>query len=162
MLVSIFCVPAPSPPHATPRGIVRNRLLQGNETGRVGGTDTGTTVLDGAVRDGELGEVVADHLGLDLDRVEDLAVVDADDGADHLGDDDHVTEVGLHDGRLFVGERLLLRLAELLDETHGLALETALEPPAGTSMDNLRRGKGCFEDGSYGSDLARSYLNELR
>lgn len=35
-------------------------------------TNTGTTVLDGLVRDGELGEVVADHLGLDLDAVEDL------------------------------------------------------------------------------------------
>ena len=66
-----------------------------------------------------------------------LAVVDADDGADHLGDDDHVTEVGLHDRRLFVGERLLLRLAELLDEAHRLALETALEPTAGTSVDDL-------------------------
>lgn len=26
---------------------VDNRLLEGNETGRVGGTDTGSTVLDG-------------------------------------------------------------------------------------------------------------------
>ena len=66
-----------------------------------------------------------------------LAVVDADDGADHLGDDDHVAEVGLHDRRLFVGERLLLRLAELLDETHGLALEAALEPSASASVDEL-------------------------
>ena len=80
-----------------------------------------------------------------------LAVVDADDGADHLGDDDHVTEVGLHDGRLFVGERLLLRLAELLDETHGLALETALEPPAGTGMDDLQ-GEGGEYEGDCSSD----------
>lgn len=29
------------------KGNRSNRLLQGNETGRVGGTDTGTTVLDG-------------------------------------------------------------------------------------------------------------------
>ena len=42
----------------------RTRLLQGDEARAVGGTDTGATVLDGLVADGELGEVVADHLGL--------------------------------------------------------------------------------------------------
>ena len=110
---------------------------------------------------------MADHLRLDLNRVEDLqrqqhtsqsapypyprianatnvmkthlAVVDANDGADHLRDDDHVTEVGLHDRGLFVGGRLLLSLAELLDEAHRLALEAALEPPAGTSVDDLKK-----------------------
>ena len=70
-------------------------------------------------------------------RKTNLAVVDADDGANHLGDDDHVTEVGLDDRGLFVRGRLLLRLAELLDEAHGLALETALEPTAGTGVDEL-------------------------
>ena len=43
----------------------------------VGGTDTRTTVLDGLVRARELGEVVADHLGLDLNGVEDLHTQDA-------------------------------------------------------------------------------------
>ena len=95
-------------------------------------------MLDGPVRARELGEVVADHLGLDFDRVEDFAVVDTDDGTDHLGDDDHVAEVGLDDRGLFVRGRLLLRLAELLDQAHGLALETALEPTAGAGVDDLR------------------------
>ena len=67
-----------------------------------------------------------------------LAVVDADNGADHLGDDDHVAEVGLHDRGLLVGGRLLLGLAELLDEAHRLALETALEPPASAGVDDLK------------------------
>ena len=101
------------------------------------GTDTGTTVLDGLVRDGELGEVVADHLGLDLDGVELLAGVDADDGADHLGDDDHVAEVRLDGVGLLVGLGLLLRLAELLDQTHGLALQAAVEPATGTGVDDI-------------------------
>ena len=48
-------------------------------------THTRATVLDGAVRARELGEVVASHFGLDLNRVEDLAVVDGNDGADELG-----------------------------------------------------------------------------
>ena len=75
------------------------------------GTDTRTTVLDGLVRARELSEVVAGHFWLDLNGVEDLkshnsstlpplrpatkrthlSVVDANDGANHLGDDDHVT-----------------------------------------------------------------------
>ena len=126
-------------------------------------------MLDGLVRARELSEVVADHLRLDLHRVEHLnvhtqqevrgqpirpsplphatpkqrerethlAVVDADDGADHLGDDDHVAQVGLDDGGLLVWRGLLLGLAELLDEAHGLALETALEPTAGAGVDDL-------------------------
>lgn len=40
-----------------------------DETGRVGGTDTGATVADGLVRDRELAEVESNHLGLDLDGV---------------------------------------------------------------------------------------------
>jgi hypothetical protein len=80
---------------------------------------------------------VADHLGLDLDLVELLAGVDTDDAANHLGDNDHVTEVSLDEVGLLVGLGLLLGLAELLDETHGLALETAVEPSAGTGVDEV-------------------------
>lgn len=67
-------------------------------------------MADGLVRHGELGEVVAGHLGLDLNGVEDLSVVDTDNGTDHLGDDDHVTEVGLDGGGLLVDLGLLLGL----------------------------------------------------
>jgi hypothetical protein len=80
---------------------------------------------------------VANHLGLDLDLVELLAGVDTDDAADHLGDNDHVTEVGLDEVGLLVGLGLLLGLAKLLDQTHGLALETAVEPSAGTGVDEV-------------------------
>lgn len=80
---------------------------------------------------------MADHLGLDFDLVELLAGVDANDAADHLGDDDHVTEMGLDEVGLLVGLSLLLGLSELLDETHGLALKTAVEPTTGTSMNEI-------------------------
>lgn len=75
-------------------------LLERDETGRVGGTDTGTTVVNGLVGEGELAEVVADHLRLDLNSVESLAVVDTDDGADHGGGDDFVAAVGVDGIRL--------------------------------------------------------------
>lgn len=80
---------------------------------------------------------MANHLGLDFDLVELLSRVDTDDGANHLRDDDHVTEVGLDEVRLLVRLGLLLGLAELLDEAHGLALETAVEPAAGAGVDEI-------------------------
>jgi len=103
----------------------------------VGGTDTGATVLDGLVGDRELSQVVANHLRLDLNLVELLSGVDTDDGADHLGNDNHVTEVGLDEVGLLIGLGLLLSLTELLDETHGLALQTAVEATAGTSVNDI-------------------------
>lgn len=104
---------------------------------RLQSTYTGTTVLNRLVTARELGEVVARHLRLDLDRVEHLSVVDTDNRADHLWDDDHVTEVGLYDGGLLVRGGLLLGLAELLDQAEWAALETALEATAGTGVDEL-------------------------
>jgi hypothetical protein len=137
ILAPIFSDPSTISTTRHSKGNRSNRLLQGNETGRVGGTDTGTTVLDGLVRDRELSQVVANHLRLDLNLVELLSGVDTDDGADHLGDNDHVTEVGLDEVGLLVGLGLLLGLAELLDETHGLALQTAVEASAGTGVDDI-------------------------
>ena len=67
-----------------------------------------------------------------------LAVVDSDDGANHFWDNNHVPEVGLDHGGLFIGRRLLLGLSQLLDQTQGLALEAAVETPTGASMDNLK------------------------
>ena len=43
--------------------------------------------------------------------------------------------MGLDEVGLLVGLGLLLGLAELLDQTHGLALETAVEPAAGAGVD---------------------------
>lgn len=80
---------------------------------------------------------MANHLRLDLHLVELLAGVDADNAANHLGDDNHVTEVCLDEVGLLVGLSLLLGLAELLDQAHGLALETAVDPAAGTGVDDI-------------------------
>lgn len=83
-------------------------LLERDETRRVGGTDTGTTVVNGLVGKGELAEVVTDHLRLDLNSVESFAVVDTDDRADHGGGDDFVAAVGVDRiGLLTLGGKLL-------------------------------------------------------
>jgi hypothetical protein len=80
---------------------------------------------------------VTNHLRLDLDSVELLSGVDADDAADHLRDNNHVTEVSLDKVGLLVGLSLLLGLAELLDEAHGLALQATVEPATSTGMDDV-------------------------
>jgi hypothetical protein len=67
-----------------------------------------------------------------------LAVVDTDNTANHFWDDNHVTQVGFDNSGLLIRGSLLLCLAELLDKTHGLALETALEPSTGTGMNDLQ------------------------
>ena len=43
---------------------MKQNLLEGDEPGGVGGTNTWATVLHGFVGDGELTKVVSDHLGL--------------------------------------------------------------------------------------------------
>merc|ERR1712070_172729 len=84
-------------------------------------TNTGPTVLHRLVRDRELAEVVADHLGLNLNGVEGLAIVYSNYGVSHLGDDDHTTEVGLDGNGLLVLWALGFRLAKTLHKSAGLA-----------------------------------------
>ena len=67
---------------------------------------------------------MSNHLRLDLHLGEDLAVVNTHDGAGHLGDHNHIPQMSLDDVGLLVGRALLLLLAELLDESHRLALQS--------------------------------------
>ena len=90
-----------------------------------------------SVSNGKLTKVVTNHLGLDLDLVESLTVVDTEDRADHLGNNDHVAQVSLDGSGLLVRSSGLLSGTELLDETHRLAVETTGESTASTGVDNL-------------------------
>jgi hypothetical protein len=80
---------------------------------------------------------MTNHLGLDLDLVELLAAVYADNAANHLGDDNHITEVGLDKRGLLVRGSGGLCVAELLDEAHGLALETAVHAAADARVHDI-------------------------
>ena len=77
------------------------------------------------------------HLRLNFDLVELLARVDTNDTANHLRDHNHISQMSLDQIRLLIGLCLLLGLAQLLDQTHRLALETAVEPTAGTGMNDI-------------------------
>jgi len=135
----------------------RKSLLERNESGRVRGADTRPTMLDrlavegsassphlrlfstrsGVLGDGELAQVVAHHLGLDFDLVELLAGVDANDAADHLRHHDHVAEVRFDEVGLLVGLSTLLGLPQLLDQAHGLPLQTPVDPATCSRVDNI-------------------------
>lgn len=111
--------------------------LDGHELGASGGTDTDLTVTNGFVGHGVLTEVVTDHIGLDLNGVPILARVDFADGADHLGHDDGVAEVGLDGLGLLTVGGLLHGLGELLDQTVVAGLDTTAESSALTGAEHV-------------------------
>merc|ERR1719396_109647 len=113
--------------------------LQRDEGGGLRGAHTRTAVLDGLVGDGELGEVVADHLGLYLNVDVLLAIVDAHDAAYHLWHDHHVPQVRLHSLGLLTVGGLALGLAQLLEECDRLPLDAAAEFPALARAEELHQ-----------------------
>lgn len=74
---------------------------------------------------------------MDLVKIGD-AHVNSHNTPNHLRHNDHIPQMRLDGRGLFVGRRLLLGLAELLDQSEGLALETALESAAGAGVDELK------------------------
>ena len=103
----------------------------------MGSSNTGATVLDRLIGDAELTEIMANHLRLDLHLVEGLAVVNTNNASDHLGDDDHVTKMGLYTFWLLKSGCLFLGFTESLNEGKGFPLESARELPAGTAVEEL-------------------------
>ena len=99
------------------------------------GTDTGATVVNGLVGEGELTEVVTDHLGLDFNRVESLAVVDADDSTDHVGGDDLVAAVGADSLGLLAVRDVLLALLYTLGKNLVLEVDVAGIGTTGTGRE---------------------------
>ena len=75
------------------------------------------------------------HLRLDLHLVELLPRVDPNHTADHLWHDNHVSQVRLYEIGLLVRFGGLFGAAELFDEGHGAAFETAVETAAGAGVE---------------------------
>jgi len=57
-----------------------------------------------------------------------------------------------------IGLCLLLGLAQLLDQTHGLALETAVEPTTSTSVDDIAELVGGQVEQSMVRNIGLAYL----
>ena len=135
-----------------------SHLLEVDELLDSGGRGSLATVADGGVGEGELAEVVAHHLGLDLDQVVAEAVVDTDLGAEHLGEDDRVAEVGLDDAGLLLAGGGSLGLGEALAEV--LVDRVALEAAAGTGVDHADELLLGEVDHLLGLDTAEEVLTE--
>ncbi|KAL3771895.1 hypothetical protein ACHAW5_008345 [Stephanodiscus triporus] len=141
--------------------------MEGDESRLGGGGNTGTSVPDRLVRDGELAQVHAHHLWLHLHPAEHLPVVNSHDRPDHLWNYDHVAEVGLDAAGLLARLGLLLRLAEALDEGHGLALQPAGHAPAGAGGDEVHQlvvgqvEEGVELDAAEGEFLESALLAKL-
>lgn len=83
--------------------------------------------------DGELAQVVADLLRLDFHLVEGLALVDTHNAAQHVRQDDHVTQVCLHHRGLLRGRHLLLGLVKAFQQGVPLPPEAVRQRPTPSS-----------------------------
>ncbi len=95
------------------------------------------SMLHRLIANTKLPQIEPHHLRLDLHLIELLPAIDPNNTANHLGHDNHVSEVGLHEIRFLVGFGFLFGFAELLDEAHGFALEAAVEAAAGAGVDDV-------------------------
>jgi len=118
---------------------LRYSLSERDESGGRRRPDTWSTVSSRLVGNGEFPKVVSDHLRLDLNLVERVSVVDADDGTNHLWNDDHVSEVRSHGLWLLSLWGFLLGLVELLNQSVSLALQTTLELSPRSGAEELNK-----------------------
>merc|ERR1712037_443956 len=103
-------------------------LLEWDESGRVGRSDAGSAVSNWLGRHRKFGQIITDNFGLDFNLVENLSVVDADDGANHLGNDDDRSKMGLDASGLgsgLVGVNSSLRSSKSLEEVFLSALDAS-------------------------------------
>lgn len=77
------------------------------------------------------------RINLNLDLVEDLAVVDSDNSSNHFRDDDHITKMSLDASGLLVSLALKLSLTKALDESEGLALKATVEAATSTAVNEV-------------------------
>merc|ERR1719193_1201300 len=116
-----------------------NILLQRDESGGVSSSNSWPSVLHRLVRDGEFAQVVAHHLWLDLNLGENLAVVYTNNRSSHLRDNDHISQMSLHNIWLLVDRGFLLLLPEFLDQGHWLTLKTTRELAPDSAGEELHQ-----------------------
>ena len=80
----------------------------------------------------------ASMMYLDFDLVEGFAIVDTNYRSNHFRHNHHVTKVSLDGGRLLVGLLGLECRTQLLDQGHGLALQTAVKFATNTRTDHFQ------------------------
>ena len=71
-------------------------LLQRNELRTVSRTNTRAVMLHRSISKRELAQVVTNHLSLNLNVVEVVTIVHTNNTSNHLGNNNHVTQMSLH------------------------------------------------------------------
>ena len=74
---------------------------------------------------------------LNFNLVESFTTVDTDNTTNHFRNNDHVTEMGLNNGGLVLTSGLSLGLADLLDQSHRLTLQTTDHAATSTAVNEL-------------------------
>ncbi len=77
------------------------------------------------------------HFRFDFNLIESLPIVHTNDASNHFRYYDHIAQVGSHWFWLLTSWGLTFRLAKLLDQGHGLSLQSPLEPSSGTGLEEL-------------------------
>ena len=109
-------------------------LFQWDETGS---SSTGSTMSDWGVSNGEFTQIVTQHFWSDFHLVENLTVVDTDDGTDHFWNNDHVSHVGSDWSWLFIFWGSQLGSSQLLHETGWLGSHTTGKSSSNSSWGQL-------------------------
>jgi len=74
---------------------------------------------------------------LDFNLIKDLSVVNPNNSADHLRDNNHITKVGFDAGGFVISSALELGLAKALDQGKGLALEATVEASTSSAVNEI-------------------------
>ena len=112
-------------------------LLQRNKPRRMCSSDTRPSVLDWLVTDAEFPKIEPHHLRLDFHLIKLFATVDSDHRSNHLWHHNHVSQMCFHQIRLLVWLGRLFGFSQFLDQTHRLALQTAVESAASSGVDDI-------------------------
>lgn len=124
------------------------------------GTDTWSTVLDWFVCDGEFAQIVANHLRLYFNLVESFTIVHTNNGANHLGNDDHVTEMGLDGLGLLHWSGFLLGLLQFGQKSHWLSLHATGQLSTRTSREQFHQILGALVEELLEVDASVRKLSE--
>ena len=110
----------------------------------LGGTNTGLTVSCWLVWQWKFSQISADHVELDLDWVEDLTTVNADNVSDHLWHDNTVSQVSLDNGWFLTWLTVLLGFFALIVKSIVSVLDLSCESSSlsgSEKLDNLFSGE---------------------
>ena len=109
-------------------------LLEWNETRRVSGTDTWSSVFDRFISDTEFTQIMTNHFRFDFDLVEGLSVVDTDNTSNHLWYNQHITQMSLYNRWFLTKRNILLGFTQFSNQSHRFTLQPSVNASTSAGM----------------------------